>query len=196
MKTLSILLVGYVGLGGSIALVKENEEKLSKHFSKYFMHLCKKMDLYLVKPNLLYGEKCESAPFYGEVIELGEMNIYNSLWSALWNLCELNPFKREQMGIDVDVSKIPIRQETVEICQFFCLNPYKISSRGAYLILTTEPDKVIAHLKKGEIKVTLIGVITDKKERIIRRADDIRYLPRAPADERIGEANRRRLTEE
>ena len=159
-----ILFVGYVGLEASLELVKENEEELNKHFSKYFMAQCKKLESFLVKPELI-----ENA-----------IEVECSLWSTLWNICELNYLGQEQMGIDVDVAKIPIRQETIEICQFFGLNPYKISSKGCYLIFTSKPDKVIGQLEKAGNKACVIGVITNKKERIIRRADDIRYLPRPP----------------
>ena len=176
--TLSIVLVGYAGLGGSIELIKDNEEKLSKHFSKYFMSLCKKLDSFLVESEPFCGEKIAQEYISGEVLELGKLGIHNSLWSALWNICELNLAKKEQIGIDVDITQIPIRQETIEICQFFGLNPYKISSKGSYLILTKDPDKVITLLEREKVKASMIGVLTDKKERIIRRADYIRHLPR------------------
>ena len=32
------------------------------------------------------------------------------------------------VGLEIDLKKIPIRQETIEICEFFDLNPYKLLS--------------------------------------------------------------------
>ena len=33
------------------------------------------------------------------------------------------------VGLEVDLKKIPIRQETVEICNYFGVNPYQIIQR-------------------------------------------------------------------
>ena len=38
------------------------------------------------------------------------------------------------VGLEVDLKKIPIRQETVEICNYFGVNPYQIMSSGSMMI--------------------------------------------------------------
>ena len=39
--------------------------------------------------------------------------------SALWKMAEAS-----QVGLEMDFSKVPIRQETIEICEIFDINPY------------------------------------------------------------------------
>ena len=33
-----------------------------------------------------------------------------------------------QVGLEMDFTKVPIRQETIEICEIFDVNPYKLQS--------------------------------------------------------------------
>ena len=47
--------------------------------------------------------------------------------SALWKMAEAS-----QVGLEMDFSKVPIRQETIEICEIFDINPYKLNSEGLF----------------------------------------------------------------
>ena len=38
------------------------------------------------------------------------------------------------VGLDIDLKKIPIRQETVEVCEALGLNPYILMSSGSMMI--------------------------------------------------------------
>jgi hypothetical protein len=181
-----IIVAGYVGLEGSLKTALEKEEELKLYFSKYFMKQIKECKSYLICPHVLYKMKLgesilleEADALLGEkergnvIIPLGESRAYASLWSALWYLCEA-----WNRGIEVESLRIPIRQETIEICQYFNLNPYQLSSKGSYLIITTDPEQILAEFKKSNIEAEVIGRITEKKERLIIRGDYIRHLPR------------------
>ena len=43
---------------------------------------------------------------------------------ALWKMAEAS-----RVGLRADLRKIPVRQETIEICERFDLNPYKLLSQ-------------------------------------------------------------------
>ena len=189
-----IIVAGYIGLEGSLKIAKEKEEELEQHFSKYFMNQIKECEKYLVSSSALermeLGQNInfkEIKPLKKENVKKakGEENVmiplgdlgkelsYLSLWSALWNLCE-----SWKMGVEVEFSRIPIRQETIEICQLVGLNPYQISSRGSYLIFTSQAENMIEDLEKKEIPANIIGKTTNKRERLIKRGDYVRHLPR------------------
>lgn len=51
--------------------------------------------------------------------------------AGLWKMAEAG-----ETGIQADLRKIPVRQETIEICERFDLNPYRLFSEGALLIGT------------------------------------------------------------
>ena len=51
--------------------------------------------------------------------------------ASLWELAET-----VRTGFEIEMPQINLKQETVEICEFYRLNPYLMTSAGSYLILT------------------------------------------------------------
>ena len=41
------------------------------------------------------------------------------IFGALWDMAEASG-----IGLDIDLKKLPIRQDTIEISEFFDINPY------------------------------------------------------------------------
>ena len=177
-----IILVGYVGLEGSLKIAKEKEEELESYFSKHFMNQIKKCKKYLISPQVLLemkekeGNKEEHER--DVFITLGGDGKCKSLWSALWNFSETY-----KTGFEIESSLIPIRQETIEICQFVRLNPYQLSSGGSYLIISSQWEDVMLKLREERVVSEVIGETTRNKARLIKRRDDIRHLPRPKAME-------------
>ena len=60
------------------------------------------------------------------------------VFGALWEMAE-----GAGTGLDVDLRKIPIRQETVEICEFFGVNPYLIMSSGSMMIASDDGHHLV-----------------------------------------------------
>mgnify|MGYP000164031595 FL=1 len=63
--------------------------------------------------------------------------------AALWEMAE-----EEKIGFEIAMGSISLKQETVEICEYYRLNPYQLTSAGSYLILTDEADQVIEVLER------------------------------------------------
>ena len=104
------------------------------------------------------------------------------IFRALWELSDLT-----ETGILAEMKEIPIRQETVEICEVFGLNPYELLSGGA-LLMITEDGKVLAEALYAEgIPAEVIGKLTDNHDKaLIARSyesEEIRYLERPKTDE-------------
>lgn len=79
--------------------------------------------------------------------------------------------------------KIPVKQETIEICEFFELNPYELLSGGC-LIMVTENGQALENLLIQEgIPGTVIGRTTDGNDRVICNEDEKRYLDRPKTDQ-------------
>ena len=86
-------------------------------------------------------------------------------------------------GFEADMSSISIRQETVEICEFYRLNPYQMASSGSFLIVTEDAGRVIEILEKGGARAVSLGVINAQNARVITSGEDVRYLDRPAPDE-------------
>ena len=100
------------------------------------------------------------------------------IFGALWELAE-----GTGCGLDIDLKSIPIRQESVEVCEQFGVNPYLLMSSGSMLIATEDGPKLVRALAAEGIHSAIIGRATDGNDRILRNGDEIRYLDRPQSDE-------------
>lgn len=98
--------------------------------------------------------------------------------AALWDMAE-----ELDTGFEADLSAMTLRQETVEICEFYRLNPYQMTSAGSFLIVTEHGDAVLDVLEKAGARAGRLGVIKARKARVISSGEEIRYLDRPAPDE-------------
>ncbi len=124
--------------------------------------------------NCLPGEARIAARFDACVLGLAEGGILGALWKAA---------EQAGAGLEVDLRRIPIRQETVEICEYFDVNPYYLDSTGASLIGTDQAGALAAALIEGGIPAAVIGRVTAGRKRLIRNGENISYLNRPQPDE-------------
>ncbi len=80
------------------------------------------------------------------------------------------------VGLEIDLRKIPVRQETIEICEFFGENPYELASGGCLLMTAESGTKLAAALLREGIPAAVIGRTTRGKERVVYNQGRKRYL--------------------
>ena len=100
------------------------------------------------------------------------------IFAALWELSE-----GAGRGFKVDIKKIPIKQSTIEVCELLELNPYKLLSGGALIIVTKDGENVTKELKKSGYEAILIGKVTDNNDKLVLNDDEVRYLDTPARDE-------------
>ena len=100
------------------------------------------------------------------------------IYASLWEMSE-----KAGCGLEVDLRKIPVRQETIEICEFFELNPYQLMSGGALLIATGDGKGLVKKLEDEGIPATVIGALKEGNDKIIVNGDEKRFLESPQADE-------------
>jgi Hydrogenase maturation factor len=166
-----IVVSKWVGLEATAILAKEKETQLRTVFTEDFINTAKRFDQYLsVIPEAKVAKDCGASAMH-DITEGG-------ILGALWEMSN-----GAGVGIEVDLRKIPIRQETVEICEFFKVNPYLIMSSGSMLIATDDGAKLVAKLKAAQIEATVIGRSNASNKRIVKKGDEVRYLDKPQADE-------------
>lgn len=94
--------------------------------------------------------------------------------AALWILGE-----KLQSGLNVDLRSVPIRQETVEICEILDLDPYSLRSDGAWLIAVADAQEALLWCRVRKIPAAKIGETTAQEARVLACGDVTRYLERA-----------------
>lgn len=100
------------------------------------------------------------------------------IFGALWELAE-----ESGVGLVIDLKKIPVKQETIEVCEFFDANPYKLLSGGSLLFTTDKGMNLVDLLGEQGIAATVIGKTIEGNDRILMNEDEKRFLEPAREDE-------------
>lgn len=100
------------------------------------------------------------------------------IFSALWRMAETL-----DTGLVVDIKRIPIRQETIEILELYDINPYYALSEDCLLVVLEDPDKYLARLGEMKIPAAVIGELKPGPGRILKNEDRVRYLDREQPEE-------------
>ena len=166
-----IVMTKWAALEGSSILAKEREEELLQKFPKYLVEEVKGYSQYLsiLKEAAIAGKSNVSAMH--DVSGGG-------IFAALWELAE-----SAGVGLAVDLKKIPIRQETVEVCEFFGISPYELLSGGCLLMTADSGEHLVQALEADGIPGTVIGTVTDNNDRIVINEEEKRFLERPGWDE-------------
>lgn len=166
-----IVQVKWIGLEGALRVKREREEELMKRFIPSFVNKVE-----AGREELFSVSALETAAATGvsAMHQVGEGGIF----AALWELAE-----SAGLGLCVDMRKIAVKQETIEVCEYFHLNPYQLTSTGCILMVTDKGKELADALCKNGTPATVIGYTTKATERVIMNGEEKRYLDRPAQDE-------------
>lgn len=168
---MDILVTKWIGIEGTSILAKEKEDELKTRYSKSFIDAAKGLDQYIsVLPEAATAVKSGVAAMH-DVTEGG-------IFGALWEIAEASG-----VGLEIDLKKIPLKQETVEICEYFGISPYELISSGSMLMAASDGNRLVMELKKEGILAEIIGKATEGNDRILRNEEEYRYLEPPKTDE-------------
>lgn len=161
----------WIGLEGTSILAKEKEEELLTRYPRHLINTAKGFDQYLsvVKEAATAVKSGVSAMH--DVTEGG-------IFGALWEMAE-----GAGVGLKIDLKKVPIKQETVEICEFFRVSPYELISSGSLLMITDKGHDLVAALEEEGIHAAVIGKTTDNNDRVVTSGEESRFLEPPKTDE-------------
>lgn len=178
-----LLMCGYAGLEGTLRLLSESRTDLSARFTDTFLDEAERLEDELVTPGqVLHVFDADGNAAVRQIRSGG-------ILAALWELCE-----QEQAGFEIDMHRIALKQETVEISEFYRLNPYQMTSAGSFLILTERADEVLAVLEDAGAHAVRLGTAGKQNARVIRNGEETRYLDRPAPDELLRWQTERRET--
>lgn len=166
-----VVITKWIGLEGTSIAAKEKEEKLLERFAPSFVETAKRFDQYL---SVVPEAKIAKAWGVSAMHDITEGGVFGALWEM---------GNGSGTGLDIDLKKIPIRQETVEVCEVLGLNPYILMSSGSMLITTEDGFGLVRKLEQVGIHAAVVGKVTDSNDRILRNGEDTRYLDKPQSDE-------------
>lgn len=169
-----IILSKWAGLAGTAILAGREKDKLDKHYPAYLAETAKNFDKYFsIVPEARLAVKNGVSAMH----DASEGGIF----AALWELAE-----GAGVGLDIDIKKIPLRQETVEVCECLGVNPYELMSGGCLVMTADDGEGLVRALEAENIPAAVIGRTTSENSRIIRNEDEVRYMDRPKQDEIYG----------
>ena len=161
----------WIGIEGTSIIAREKEQELLERFAAPFVEEAKNFDRFLsVVPDAAAAVKSGVTAMH----DVTEGGIYGALWERA---------EASGVGLEIDLKKIPVRQETIELCEYYRLNPYQLISSGCMLMTAPDGRRLVRDLEKAGIHATLIGRCVDGKAKKILNGEDTAYLERPKTDE-------------
>ena len=167
----SLVMLGYAGLEATAMLLQDRWEELHSRYAESYLYAAKTLTARLD----LWKELIKLSP---QMITYIHDCSTGGVFAALWEIGEA-----AGCGIEVGIRQIPIRQETIEVCEYFDVNPYMALSGGSAIVVTKEPEPVIRQMAELGLNAAVIGHTTGMNDRIITNEDDNRYLTPPKGDD-------------
>jgi len=166
-----VVITKWVGLEGTSILAKEREQMLLEKFPRHLIEEAKSYEQMMsVIPEAAIAVKSNVSAMH-DITEGG-------VFGALWEMAE-----SAGVGLTIDLKKLPIKQATVEICNFFDINPYEMMSSGSMLMAADNGHDLVRELEKANIHGVVVGKITDSNDRVVVNGDETRFLEPPKTDE-------------
>ena len=165
-----LVIAGVIAKEGAKAALKQKREVLESRFCGAFL---RKLEESLEEKLNLNPEVLLSlgATEWEEVKEGG-------ILAALWNLSGAY-----EQGISFSLLKIPVRQEIIEVCELFDLNPYRLRSGECMLIAAAHGGNLVYGLEAMGIRAAVIGRVEPGISRKMTGAGGTGFLERPQPDE-------------
>lgn len=160
-----LVAAGYAGLAGTSILIKARRQELECRFAAdYLTELAEQWTpaVWDISVGAAEGEP------------VGEGGIL----TAIWHLTGAY-----RLGAEFSLRRIPIRQGTIEICEIWGLNPYRLYSAGCWLLTADNGGRLVQSLEGQGIAAAVIGSVTPGIARVISDGGERGFLNRPQPDE-------------
>lgn len=167
----AVVMTKWMGLEGTAVLAQEKEAELLERYPFLITTAAKGFEKYLpVLPEAATALKSGATAMH----DMRNGGVFGGLYELAGRL---------GVGLSIDLKKIPVKQETIEICEFFDLNPYGLLSGGSLLIVAEDGDGMVKALQEAGIPAAVIGRTTDNNDKVLHNGEEIRFLEPARPDE-------------
>jgi hydrogenase maturation factor len=159
-----IVVSKWIGLEGTIRLAREHKEEL-----------CTKYPVRMIEEAAGFDKYLSIIPEAATAMKSGVCGMHDvsrgGIFGALWEMAS-----GAGVGLEIDLKKLPVKQETIEICEFFELNPYELLSGGCLIMVTGDGGVLVDALAREGIPAVIVGRTTDGNDRVLWNEDEKRYL--------------------
>lgn len=166
-----IVISKWIGLEGTARIAKCYREELRQRFPMRMIEDAADYDRYL-----------SVIPEAATAVKSGVCGMHDvsrgGIFAALWEMAS-----GAGVGLHVDFKKLPVRQETIEICEYFALNPYELLSGGCLIMTAQDGEKLVVELTRAGIPAVIVGKTTDSNDRVLYNGEEKRFLDMPKTDQ-------------
>lgn len=168
---LDLVVAGTVAREGAAMLAAEYAKRLEERYAPSYIEAAKHLfdDGSMTAVADILQEK--------EVVSVHDVR-EGGIFAALWEMAAA-----ANVGLSIDLKNIPIKQHTIEVCEYFNLNPYMLRSGGTLLLACANGARIVEQLKNARVQAAVIGQTTAGNDRLIRYDDEARFLEPLKMDE-------------
>lgn len=168
-----VVMSKWIGLGATAIIATIKEEELLLKYPKHLLEKAKSFSAELsVLPEAALAVK-------SGVSAMCHVN-KGGVFGALWEMAD-----KAGVGLIIDLKKIPVKQETIEISEVYDSNPYELLGCGSLLMVTDDGHDLVRKLNLEGISAKVIGKTTDNNDRILLNEGESRFLEPTKPDEII-----------
>ena len=121
----------WIGMEGALLIVNAKEEELQNRYPYAMLDRVMAMEHEMtVLLEAATAVKSEVSAMH----DLSEGGILGGLWEFAG---------KHGVGLEIDIKKIPVKQEVIEICEYFELNPYALRSGGSLLMAVNNGSNLV-----------------------------------------------------
>lgn len=184
-----LVAAGYIALKGTSVIAAEREKELLARFTAQFVKRCQ--SLYEIRglfqlPGISASEITE-----GIATEVSAAQVFESSGAGSWCLAGeggimtalWDYFDGFGLGFEMELRRLPILQETVEVCEVFDVNPYRLQSEGCALLTAANGGALVSKLEKKGIHAVVLGRTQTGIKRQIYNGGIQTFLDRPKPDE-------------
>lgn len=168
---MDIVVTKWIGLSGTWMAIKCASDKLTEHLPQHFLEQTETFDGWFS-----VDAEARIAGLHKVACMHDASN--GGIFGALWELGE-----QAQTGFEVELRKIPVRQETIEICEQLRVNPYQLNSMGCVVLISEEGHNIVRALSDAGIPAQVVGRTMPGRDRVLLNEDEKRYLELPKPDE-------------
>ena len=169
-----LVMAGFTGFAGTCRIGARKRGELEAHFSPMFLNCLEQAEESCVRQWMereLSQKDC--------AVTAHEYAGEGGVLAALWNLSGIF-----NAGIDADLRCMPVRQVTVEVCELFELNPYRLYSGNCAVLASDRGGLLVRRLREEGIPAGVIGNVAEGSARQIRHGQEgAGFLERPRPDE-------------
>lgn len=167
---MDIVMTKWTGLyGGAILARLKEEELISKYPASYIKTAADYMRYTSLMPELsaIKAAVAEISDCIYAAHDVSNGGVFGALWQML-SACNI--------GADISLAAIPMKQEIIEICEYFDLNPYMMNGQGSLLLVTGDGSRLVDIFHSFDVAADIIGQTNDSKDRKVIMKEEERFL--------------------